>query len=83
MENLPCGEVISIVKRSRSPHNAVFLRYDYRFDPFNVMWRSLQELREMGVCVEDPLLQRMHFISLAAQVGSMSLMAKSYINQSD
>ncbi len=67
VEDLPFAEVMSRVRRARSPHNAVFLRYDYRYDPFKGDWRSLQELREMGVCVEDPLLQKMHFISLAAQ----------------
>eukprot|EP00981_Chlorochromonas_danica_P015620 scaffold13700_cov252-Ochromonas_danica.AAC.19 len=67
VENLPFQEVMTTIRRSRSPHNAVFLRYDYRYDPFCGYWRSLQELRDLGVCVEDPLLQKMHFISLATR----------------
>lgn len=67
LEELPYDEVIARVRRARSPHNAVFMRYDYRYDPFEGIWRSLQELRDLGVCVEDPLLQKMHMISLAAQ----------------
>lgn len=73
MEDLPFDDVIAKVKRARSPHNAVFLRYDFRYDPFAGVWRSLQELRELGVCVEDPLLQKMHFISLAAQGDSSAV----------
>ncbi len=67
VENLPFEHVLNRVHRATSPHNAEFRRYDYRFDPFNSTWHSLAELRDLGVCVEDPLLQKYAFISAAAK----------------
>jgi len=67
VEHLPFEEAYGKVLRSKSPHFAEFLRYDYRFDPFTNNWNSLQELRDMGVCVEDPLFARVHFVNTAAQ----------------
>lgn len=67
VEFLPYEDVWSKIRTARPPHNAEFKRYDYRFDPFTSQWYSLQELRDLGVCVEDPLLQRMNFISFAAK----------------
>ena len=67
VEHLPFDEAFGKVLRSKSPHFAEFLRYDFRFDPFSSVWRSLAELREMGVCVEDPLFARINFVNTAAQ----------------
>lgn len=67
MDALPYEEVIKRFRRVKPPHKAEFVRYDYRFDPFTGIWKSVQELRQMGVCIEDPLLQRTSFISLAGQ----------------
>ena len=67
VEHLPFKVALGKVLRSKSPHFAEFLRYDYRFNPFNNTWASLQELRDMGVCVEDPLFARINFVNTAAQ----------------
>lgn len=67
VEHLPFEEAYGKVLRSKSPHFAEFQRYDYRFDPFGNIWHSLAELRDMGVCVEDPLFARIHFVNTAAQ----------------
>lgn len=67
IEHLPFKDAFAKVLRSKSPHFAEFLRYDYRFDPFTNNWNSLAELRDMGVCVEDPLFARVNFVNTAAQ----------------
>lgn len=66
LEHLSFKDAMAKVLRSKSPHFAEFVRYDYRFDPFTNVWHSLEELREMGVCVEDPLLARVNFVNTAA-----------------
>lgn len=66
-DTMPFEDVIKRVRKMKPPHKAEFRRYDFRYDPFNAQWNSLPELRAMGVCIEDPLLQRMSFISLAGQ----------------
>lgn len=67
VENLPFAEVMNRIQRSKSPHRTEFKRYDYRYNPFDHIWNSLQELRDQGVCVENPMLQKMAFISYAAR----------------
>jgi ankyrin repeat protein len=67
IEHLPFADAMAKVLRSKSPHFAEFLRYDYRYNPFSCTWNSLQELRDMGVCVEDPLFARINFVNTAAQ----------------
>lgn len=67
MDKLPYDEVTKRIRRLKPPHKTEFIRYDYRFDPFTGVWTSVQDLRRMGVCIEDPLLQRTSFINLAAQ----------------
>ncbi len=67
VENIPFELVMAKIGRAKSPHIAEFLRYDYRFDRFHLKWRSLQELRDMGVCLEDPTLQRANFVSMASR----------------
>jgi len=67
VENRPFDEVMAKIYRSKSPHKCEFLRYDFRFDPFASVWRSLAELREMGVCIEDPMFARINFVNKAAQ----------------
>ena len=66
VEHLSYPEVTAKILRSKSPHFAEFLRYDYRFNPFSGVWNSLEELRQEGVCVEDPLFARLHFVNIAA-----------------
>ena len=67
VEHLTFEEAYGKVLRSKSPHFAEFQRYDYRFDPFSNTWNSLADLRDMGVCVEDPLFARINFVNTAAQ----------------
>ena len=56
VENGPFDDIVYSMKNCRPPHRAIFLRYDFRYDPFNGTWQSLQELRDIGVCVEDPMI---------------------------
>ncbi len=63
---LPFDAVMRKISRSKSPHLAEFQRYDFRFNPISREWKSLDQLRQMGVCLEDPMLQRVNFVNLAA-----------------
>jgi ankyrin repeat protein len=66
VELLPFDAVMRKISRSKSPHLAEFQRYDFRFNPISREWKSLDELRQIGVCLEDPMLQRVNFVNLAA-----------------
>ena len=65
-ETLEFREIKNLIKKEKPPHNVIFCRYDYRFDPFYDVWRSLNELRDMGVCIDDPMMSKAEFVSLAA-----------------
>src|SRR4051794_28259392 len=54
------------ISRAKSPHKAEFLRYDYRFNSIKQKWFSLNELRNIGVCLEDPMLEICNFVNLAS-----------------
>jgi hypothetical protein len=56
---------LEIIKTAKHPHCAKFRRYDFRFEPFTGHWYSLPELREMGVCVEQPLIGIKELIYMA------------------
>ena len=30
------------------------MRYDYKLDPFTMLWHPVEEMRERGVYIEDP-----------------------------
>jgi hypothetical protein len=45
VETLPFHQVLDVIRGCRSPHKAVFRRYDYRSDPITGNWLSLQDLR--------------------------------------
>jgi hypothetical protein len=49
VETLPFTEALDLILTSKSPHRAVFRRYDYRSDPMTGQWFSLQQLRDL-VC---------------------------------
>jgi len=66
-EEMPFDKVNILIKKQKPPHFAVFRRYDFRFDPFRQQWFTLQELREMGVCIDDPMISRSEFVQLAAR----------------
>jgi len=66
-ENVPFKEIIKEIHSQKSPHLVVFKRYDYRFDPFRNAWFSLQDLRDSGVCIDDPMISRAEFVEFAAK----------------
>ncbi len=66
VENLKYEAVIQQVMRSKLPHETIFRRYDYRFNPFTEQWQTLQELREAGVAVENPMNEKVEFTHFAA-----------------
>ena len=66
VEHRPFKEVMEMIAKAKQLQRTEWLRYDYRFDPFNQTWRSLAELRDMGIVVENPLLQRTNFVNTAA-----------------
>lgn len=66
-ENEPYNVIIKEIAKQKSPHLAIFRRYDYRFDPFRNAWFSLQDLRDGGVCIDDPMVSRQEFVALAAK----------------
>lgn len=65
-EHLPFEDVMRKISRTKSPHTAEFLRYDYRYDAISRQWHSLDALRARGVCLEDPMLQTASFVGAAA-----------------
>lgn len=75
MENLPWEDIGRILNTMKSPHKAEFVRYDYRYNPFKRMWYSLQELRDMGVCVDDPMISCADFIETAG-LGDLAAMER-------
>lgn len=46
VETLPFHQVLDVIRGCRSPHRAVFRRYDFRSDPITGNWLSLQQLRD-------------------------------------
>lgn len=56
VENLPFTQALDIILTTKSPHRAVFRRYDYRSDPMTGEWLSLQQLRDMVFSHETILL---------------------------
>lgn len=75
VSQLPFEEVLKKISRSKSPHIAEFLRYDFRYNAISREWLSLEELRAAGVCLEDPMLQRANFVALAASGDSGAVSA--------
>jgi len=57
---------MELIRKAKSPHKTTFLRYDYRYNALAGKWQSLQELRDTGVCLEDPMIQRTDFVSVAS-----------------
>jgi hypothetical protein len=49
VESLPFTEALDVILTSKSPHRAVFRRYDYRSDPMTGEWFSLQQLRDLVI----------------------------------
>lgn len=48
VDGLPFRTVLEVIRKAKTPHQAVFHRYDYRFNAIIGQWQSLQELRDMG-----------------------------------
>jgi hypothetical protein len=65
-EDMPYNQVILEIKKAQPPHKCIFRRYDYRFDLFRHVWYSLQELRESGVTIDDPMMAKAELVRLAS-----------------
>ena len=48
VDSLPYRAVLEVIRKAKTPHQAVFHRYDYRFNAIIGQWQSLQELRDVG-----------------------------------
>ncbi len=48
VDSLPFRSVLEVIRKSKTPQQAVFHRYDYRFNAIIGQWQSLQELRDLG-----------------------------------
>lgn len=48
--------ILALIRNTKPPHRAFFKRYDMRKDPLTGEWATLEQLRDDGVCVEDPRL---------------------------
>ena len=81
VEYEPYQDVIKAIREAKPPHLAGFRRYDYRYDPFNVRWWTLPELRERRVFVDDPLLPQVAFVN-AVNEGDIEAV-KRYIIQGE
>lgn len=55
------------LQQEESPHVLEFRRYDYRMDVLTGVWRTLGELRDMGVRLDDPRQSRTHFVQVAGE----------------
>lgn len=67
VESLPFEQVINKIRRAKLPHKTIFRRYDYRYNPFTKAWNTLQELRDAGVVLDNPMISRIDFIHQAAE----------------
>lgn len=69
VEQMHYKEIMAALKTLKPPHSTVFRRYDFRYDTFNARWASLEDLRLLGVCIDDPMMSRAELVRSAA-VGS-------------
>ncbi len=82
VENMPYSDVIMAIRDAKPPHLAAFRRYDNRYDPFNVRWWTLPELREKKIFVDDPLLPQWEFVN-AVNSGDTETVKKYIIQGED
>jgi hypothetical protein len=82
VEHMPYSDVIMAIRDAKPPHLAAFRRYDNRYDPFNVRWWTLPELREMKIFVDDPLLPQWEFVN-AVNSGATETVKKYIIQGED
>jgi len=66
VEGIAYKDIMTALKKLKPPHSCVFRRYDYRFDAFSGKWNSLQTLREMGACIDDPMMSKAELVRCAA-----------------
>jgi hypothetical protein len=81
-ESLDFEKIKILIKKEPPPHNVIFCRYDYRYDPFLDCWHTLGDLRDMGVCIDDPMLTKAEFVALAA-TGNFTLVKDSLLRGED
>jgi ankyrin repeat protein len=67
VENIDSTILFNKIITSPSPHLCEFKRYDFRYDFFSETWNSLQTLRDLKICLDNPLLSISDFISLAGR----------------
>ena len=78
---MPYLDVIMAIREAKPPHLAAFRRYDFRYDPFNLRWWTLPELRERKIFVDDPLLPQLAFVD-GVNSGNVEVV-KRYIIQGE
>lgn len=66
VEEISFKDINTALKKLKPPHNCVFRRYDFRFDTFSGKWNSLADLREWGVCIDDPMMSKAELVRCAA-----------------
>jgi hypothetical protein len=81
-ETLDFKQIQILIKKAPPPHKVIFCRYDYRYDPFYDTWRSLNQLRDMGVCIDDPMMSKAEFVALAA-TGDFGLVKETLLRGED
>jgi hypothetical protein len=64
--DLKFNDIMKYLKDTSPPHLVGLKRYDYRYDPFTLSWLALQELRDLDIYVDDPLIARNEFVNLCA-----------------
>ena len=82
VEDKTYKEIVQALKKLKPPHETVFRRYDYRYDPFHSTWHSLSQLREMGVFMDDPMITKSEFVRCAA-VGDFQSVKSSLLRGED
>ena len=45
-ETMKFDFIMNALKSLKPPHRAVFMRYDYKLDPFTMLWHPVEEMRE-------------------------------------
>ena len=66
VENYRFDAVMGLIQTQKPPHRCTFKRYDYKLDPFTLVWIPLPELRDQGVYIEDPRIARVAFVDACA-----------------
>ena len=77
-EELPHDALLTTIRKTPSPHDCEFKRYDMRFITAQHKWFSLRELRLQNVLLEDPRTAGLALVD-AAQRGDLAAVKKSVL----